>query len=541
MIKSASGPKVLNQLFNTNKPANRSNAANGSHYFASIGDYHSLFKSGKATPTEIAKRTLQLIEESNAMAPPLNAFVRTNPGLSLALAEESTARYKAGTPLSILDGVPVGFKDTNLITGWITGSGTNAAAKESAVDEDWVSNLKSLGAIPIGITLSSETANTAFGPNPVPGHGLPINPYAPAHLTGASSAGTAAAVAASLVPLATGSDGAGSVRIPSSWCGNYGLKTTFGRCGIVESQASPLSVQGPHSMSADGMAGGYWAMARKDGERAGVPPPSLLNYSKIDDLSDLRIGIFPKWFEDADPKIVAAARDLLGRLQARGAKVVELELKFSVAMAMAAHRINFGSWIRNSTSPPLPILPLLFPAHPPCPLPTDYRNQSFGVDGVYPKIHDLASRLEFAWADLQLTDSDYFQMLRAKTVITGHLRDAFTKCDAIIFPSTTVPAPLSHPLDAKYGRDDPANEQRFTPFTPIPNLIGLPSVSVPSGYIPAKEGWLPLGTQFWGSWFREDILLRIANAAEDILVKGELPSAPSGKKGTVISWDVLGN
>lgn len=339
-----------------------------------MGDYHALFKSGKATPTDMVNKLLQLIDESNNLSPPLRAFVRTNRDLSLKLAEESTLRYKSGNPLSILDGIPMGFKDTNVLAGWITGSGTDRVAKLGKEDEDWVSNLKSLGVVPIGITLSSETANTAFGPNVL--HGLPLNPYAPKHITGASSAGTAAAISAGLVPLATGSDGAGSIRIPSSWCGNYGIKTTFGRCGIMETQASPLSVQGPHGMDVDTIAAGYWAMGRKGGEAVGVvgfemdvgpfstrgrslsdrnlsesnaqPPPSLLNYSQITDLSDLRIGIFLEWFADADTRIVEAGKDLLARLETRGAKIVTLELNFSVAASMAAHRINFGSWIRNS-------------------------------------------------------------------------------------------------------------------------------------------------------------------------------------------------
>jgi hypothetical protein len=107
---------------------------------------------------------------------------------------------------------------------------------------------------------------------------------------------------------------------------------------------------------------------------------------------------------------------------------------------------------------------------------SDYRNQDFGHEGIYADIQDLATRIELAQAELLLTDNDYFQMMRAKTVITQKFVEAFKKVDAIVFPSTAVPAPESHPLDVKYGRDDPANEQRYNPFTPIANLIGTPSV-----------------------------------------------------------------
>lgn len=133
-------------------------------------------------------------------------------------------------------------------------------------------------------------------------------------------------------------------------------------------------------------------------------------------------------------------------------------------------------------------------------------------------------------------------MLRFKTIVTAKFVDFFKQVDAIVFPSTAVPAPTWDPLDAKYGRDDPTNEQRFNQFTPIANFIGVPSVSVPSGYIETGDGEaaLPIGTQFYGSWWREDILLRIANASEDVLVKGELKAAKNGKRKPVLWWDALG-
>ncbi|KAJ3327212.1 hypothetical protein HDU93_002088, partial [Gonapodya sp. JEL0774] len=160
-----------------------------------------------------------------------------------------------------------------------------------------------------------------------------------------------------------------------------------------------------------------------------------------------------------------------------------------------------------------------------------------GNKGMYDVIKDQSTKLEFIRQQIMTSDSDYLQSMRIKTIVVDAFREAFKLCDGIIFPGTTCVAPKVEKFDDVYGKDDPITEQRFSPFVPIANFIAVPSVSIPSGYN-VSDG-LPMSVQVYGSWWREDVLLRIANAAERVLESGQLKAAPTGRAKPEFYLDVL--
>ena len=152
-------------------------------------------------------------------------------------AREATQRIKAGKPLSIFDGVPVAVKDELDMVPYPTTVGTSFLGKSPAKeDATVVARMRAAGALLVGKTNMHEIGINVTGLNPH--HGTTRNPYNTDHFTGGSSSGSATAVAAGLVPVAIGADGGGSIRIPASFCGVFGLKPTFGR--VSEHGAAPL-------------------------------------------------------------------------------------------------------------------------------------------------------------------------------------------------------------------------------------------------------------------------------------------------------------
>ncbi len=177
------------------------------------------------SPLEVMQQTLDRIERVN---PRLNAIVATCPETALAQARAATEAIAAGKPPGPLAGVPLAVKDLEDAAGLVTSYGSLAFADNLArKDSIQVARLRAAGAIVVGKTNVPEFGFTGFTKNRL--HGTTVNPWNPERTPGGSSGGSAAAVAAGLVPLATGSDAGGSIRIPASYSGCFGFKPTFGR------------------------------------------------------------------------------------------------------------------------------------------------------------------------------------------------------------------------------------------------------------------------------------------------------------------------
>ncbi|MEW6405530.1 MAG: amidase, partial [Chloroflexota bacterium] len=297
--------------------------------YPTIRDYAQAYRSGKTTPEEVAQKVLDAIEASNAASPPLRAVIASHREDVLKQAREATQRIKEGRDLSIFDGVPIAIKDEIDVAGYPTTVGTAFLGKSPAEkDAEVVARLRSAGAVIVGKTNMHEIGIGVTGLNPH--YGTARNPYNMDHFTGGSSSGPGAAVAAGLVPVAIGADGGGSIRIPSSFCGLVGLKSTFGR--VSEFGAAPLTWSlahiGPLAWSAADAALTYAVIAGpdpKDPMSLHQPLLSLEGWYNVD-LHGLKIGAFWPWFRHADSEVVAACEAMLKKFESMGAEICEVTI-----------------------------------------------------------------------------------------------------------------------------------------------------------------------------------------------------------------------
>lgn len=456
--------------------------------FASAWDYAAAYKSGAASPEEVATRVLEAIESSNAANPPLQAIVNVKREEVLRMARESAERYKQGRALGPLDGVPVAVKEELDMTPYPTTVGTAFLGKSPATeDATVVARMRAAGALLIGKANMHEIGIGVTGLNPH--HGATRNPYNPAHYTGGSSSGSATAVAAGFCPIAIGADGGGSIRIPSSFCGVVGLKPTFGR--VSEFGAAPLcwSVAhvGPLAASVADLALGYAAMAGPDPRESNSlhqPLPTLTGWDNAD-IKGLRIGVFWPWFRHASAEVVAACEAALKQFEGLGADVREIVIP-DLEAARVAHLVTIAGEMAQAMD--------------------KYRAEHHKEHGL-----DVRTNLTLARA---FNAMDYVKAQRVRTRLMEHFKRAFESVDVIVTPSTGVAAPLIPASALPDGDSDLTTLSEIMRFAPPANLAGLPAISFPAGY--AANG-LPVGMQAIGRAWDEVTLIRLALAAEGVV------------------------
>ena len=260
-------------------------------------------------------------------------------------------------PLSYLDGVPIAVKDQIDVLGHSIFDGKDPSkAWESShvrqIDDIAVARFRAAGCIILGVTIMTEGGTTPLGYNK---HFRgPVNPYSLHHYSGGSSAGSAVAVATGLVPIAIGFDGGGSIRIPAALSGIHGLATSFGRIPYDSHYSSTMIKSGPLAMSALDAALGLAVMAAPlssssdfysnmyDGGVRGPPPVHLKGLFEVTNYTGVRIGVFPEWFEDGQPDVVAVARTSLQHLVDRGAELVKISIPHLHWMGLS-HGIKIAS------------------------------------------------------------------------------------------------------------------------------------------------------------------------------------------------------
>ncbi|MBI5934311.1 MAG: amidase [Chloroflexi bacterium] len=458
--------------------------------FASVHEYAEAYRKGETTPEEVAQKVLDAIAASDATAAPLRAFIAINRDEVMRQARESTQRIKARKPLGIFDGVPTAIKDELDMLPYPTTVGTSFLGKNPArEDSTAAARLRAAGALLIGKTNMHEIGINVTGLNPH--YGVTRNPYNTAHYTGASSSGSATAVAAGFVPFAIGADGGGSIRIPASFCGVVGLKPTFGR--VSEHGAYPLDWSvahiGPLAGSATDAALAYALIAGpdpKDPNSLHQPNPTLKGWDKTN-LKGLKIGVYWPWFRHADSETVAACESMLKQFEAMGCEVCEIVIP-NLEANRVAHTISILCEMAN------------------------------GVSATYPKHHrehglDVRINLALAYA---ISAEVYVKAQRVRTLMIQHFNRAFTNVDVILTPATGISAPPIKPGALPAGDSDLSTTVEIMRFATAPNLTGLPAISFPVGY--TQKG-LPIGMQVIGRAWEEHQLLRMALAAEQVVEK----------------------
>lgn len=454
-------------------------------HFTTVFDYAKAYRDGTTTPEEVAAKVLDAIEASNKSNPPLRAVIFWDRDDVMKQARESTQRIKAGKPLSIFDGVLVAVKDEIDMMPYRTTVGTSFLGKVPAKeDATVVKRMRAAGALLAGKTNMHEIGINVTGLNPH--HGTTRNPYNTDHFTGGSSSGAGTAVAAGLVPVSIGADGGGSIRIPASFCGVFGLKATYGR--VSEYGAAPLcwSVAhvGPLTGTASDLALAYAIMSGpdpRDPNSLHQPLPTLEGWDRLN-LRGLKLGVYRPWFTHADPEVVASCQIMLDRFKDMGAEIREVVIP-DLELNRVAHTVTIVSEMVQAMSYTY----------------ADHHRE-----------HGLDVRLNLALGHA-FTAYDYVLAQRARTRIINNFKRALEQVDMILTPTTAIAAPCIPKGALPNGNSDLTTTIEIMRFVTAGNMTGLPAISFPVGY--TKDG-LPIGMQAMGRAWEEHLLLRLAVNAE---------------------------
>ena len=454
-------------------------------------DYTEAYREGRTTPTRVAQRVIEAIAAADDSERPLRAFIASDPEDILEQAEASTRRWQEGRPLSPLDGVPVAVKDELDQAPYGTTVGTRFLGQRAAQeDATAVARLRAAGALLVGKTNMHEIGISVTGVNPH--HGVARNPYNPRHITGGSSSGSAAAVAAGIVPIALGVDGGGSIRIPAALCGVVGLMPTFGR--VSEYGSAPLDWSLSHvgvlAATVEDTALAYALIAGPDPKDRHTlhQPPVSLEHSLTDRLEGLKVGIFWPWFRHAENAVIAAAENALDILTQQGVEIQEITLPH-LQEARSTHAILILSEMAAGMAPYY-----------------DQHRRDFGLDVRV----NLALGRSFA-------AREYLHAQRMRTRIVRHFLDALEKVDVILTPTVAMVAPPIPEEALPEGVSDLSLVIRLMRHTFPANLVGLPAITVPIGY----HNGLPIGLQAIGRPWEEHVLLRWAFVLERHITRQE--------------------
>jgi aspartyl-tRNA(Asn)/glutamyl-tRNA(Gln) amidotransferase subunit A len=450
--------------------------------------------------------TTALLDRIEAANPRLNAFLARNRERSLKQAAAADATRAAGeaTPLT---GIPVAHKDVLMTEGWPTTCGSRMLEKFVAPYSAFVvERLERAGMVLVGKTnmdefaMGSSSENSYFGPV--------RSPWNADYVPGGSSGGSAAAVAARLVPAATGTDTGGSIRQPAALSGVCGLKPTYGLCsryGLV-AFASSFDTPGPFARTAHDCALLLNAMAghdRRDSTSLDRPPEDyaqrLSASAGAKPLAGLRLGMPREYFgAGVDADVASAVQGAIEELVKLGAKTVEVTLP-NIELAV-------------------PVYYVLAPA--------EASSNLARFDGVryghraerYGDLTDMYKRTRAEGFGSEVKrriligtyvlshgyyDAYYLKAQQLRRLLADGFKQAYRHCDVIVGPTAPTAA---FRIGAKTA--DPVAMYLNDIFTVAGNLTGAPAISIPCGF---DRQALPIGLQLQGDYFAESLILDVAH------------------------------
>ncbi|XP_049397724.1 fatty acid amide hydrolase-like [Solanum stenotomum] len=475
-----------------------------------IRDYAYAYKSKLTTPSQVAEHFISAIEESNNKNPLAPLLISYDPDEVKRQADASTQRFKEGSELSILDGIFIAVKDDIDCYPYPSKGGTTWFHELRQVKNDavCVSRLRNCGAVLVGKTTMHELALGTTGNNA--NFGTTRNPHAPDRYTGGSSSGSAAIVACGLCSAALGTDGGGSVRIPSSLCGVVGLKTTYGRTDMkgLLYHSGTVAIVGPITATVEDAILVYAAiLGSSPAERVSLKPalpclPNLSSYENWCSTGSLRLGKYTEWFNDVfSTEISDKCEDILNQLSEKhGCKTIEIVIPELHEMFIA-HVVSIGSEALSQLNPDL-------------------------EDGKLARL-TYDSRINLALFRTY-SASDYIAAQCLRRRLMHFYMEIFKKVDIIVTPTTAMTAPIISPTALTVGETNMWVSGSLMRFVLAGNLLGFPAISVPVGY--DKQG-LPIGMQLIGRPWCEASILRLAAAIEE--------TCAGPKKKPVQFYDIL--
>ncbi len=460
----------------------------------------------KVSALETAQHFLSRISANHQLA----AFVALNEELTLDQARAADARLAAGS-CSPLTGVPIAHKDIFVTQGFPTTAGSNMlAGYRSPFDATVVDRLAQQGTVTLGKLSCDEFAMGSANENvavPALGHAAatPVrNPWDRERVAGGSSGGSAAAVAAQLTPVATGTDTGGSIRQPAAFCGITGIKPTYGRAsryGMI-AYASSLDQAGPMARSAEDCALILSAMCGPDPDRDSTSlevPDENFTLQLNQSLEGIRIGVPKEFFgEGLAADVRSAIEAALQAYQKLGAQLVPISLP--------------------RTELAIPVYYIIAPAEASSNL-SRFDGVKFGHRADrYEDLLDMykKSRAEGFGEEVKRRimvgtyvlshgyyDAYYLQAQKIRRMIAEDFQQAFKSCDVIA-------GPVAPTVAWKIGEkaDDPLANYLADIFTLPASLAGLPGMSLPVGF---GQGGMPVGMQLIGNYLQESRLLNMAH------------------------------
>jgi aspartyl-tRNA(Asn)/glutamyl-tRNA(Gln) amidotransferase subunit A len=435
----------------------------------------------KVSSREVTRSCLHRIAQ---WQPRLNAFMAIESEQAMAAADEADAALARGNNRGPLHGVPLAHKDMYYEAGKVVTCG-------SLIRRDFVpkttstalQRLKDAGTVRLG---SLQMVEFAYGPTGHNAHyGAVHNPWNVEHITGGSSSGSGSAVAARLTYAALGSDTGGSIRMPAHFCGITGLKTTVGR--VSRAGAMPLSQSldtvGPLAQTVEDCALLLGLMAGADPEdptASARPVPDYMEATR-GSVKGFRIGVPTAFYvDDLDTEVARVLDETIATLKKQGAEIVQVELPdqrqltAACQLVLAAESAAFHKrWMIER--------------------PQDYGPQ-------------VLMRLQNG---LAIPAVSYLEAMRWRGPALAAYLASVAGTDAVLAPVAPVPAPTIAESDVGNSDGAEAVIQRLTRFTRPVNYLGLPSLSIPTGF--SRNG-LPVGMQLIGRAFDEATLLLIGAA-----------------------------
>ncbi len=439
-----------------------------------------LLHSRQVSPVEVAEHYLARIDELDRHT---NAFITLMAEEALADARKHEAEIMAGEYRGPLHGVPIALKDLYDTAGVRTTAASKIFA-DRVPDRDATSVmfLRAAGAVIIGKTNMHEfaygvtNASSYFGPA--------RNPWDLSRVTGGSSGGSGAAVAAGLCAAATGSDTGGSIRIPGALCGIVGLKPTYGRisCAGLIPLSWALDHAGPMTRSVYDAAVMLQAMAGWDPEDPASLTAPVPDYTRElrDGVAGLRIAVDPDYaFSEVDEEVDMVVKQALRVLQELGAELVEVSISRLDQAALTILNAEATAYHEEFLKT----------------RPEDYQP-------------DVRERLEKGFA---VRGIDYARAQRTRQWVRREFETLFEEVDLFATPTCAIPAPRLDQSEVPVAGEVVSVMTPIAHFTRVFNLTGLPAITVPCGF--SSDG-LPIGLQLAGRHLDEATVLRAAYAYE---------------------------
>jgi aspartyl-tRNA(Asn)/glutamyl-tRNA(Gln) amidotransferase subunit A len=460
-----------------------------------IKDLSKLISTREISPVDLVETALERIAKLN---PTLNAFITVLEDSARQDAKNAELLIKEGKYRGPLHGIPISLKDLIYVKGVKSTSGSKILSNfVPEYDSTVVKKLKDAGAIIVGMNNTHEFACGITNINPH--YGSSRNPWDINRISGGSSGGSAVAVSAGMTPASIGTDTSGSIRVPSSLCGLFGLKPTYGRVSKygVQELAPSIDHIGPIARSTWDIAAVLQTIAgydKLDNSTADLPVPdfsmTLLGDEPNEDRKSnkFKVGIPLEFFFDLiDSKVMHVIEKFVDRLQSCGVSTSPVHVEQTDKIFDSWRAIRLGEsaavherWIKT-------------------------RRGEYGQNVIV--------MLE---KGMEITAVEYINAHKLRMEIKTAFLKAMTDYDALLVPTTIIPAPLLDDTTVNINEVTIEVYQALSRLTTVFDITGLPAMNVPAGFIEGeKKNKLPIGVQLVGKPFDEETLLKISNIYDE--------------------------